>query len=56
VEGITPEVFRSLLSREDLADIEAGDIPVATLKGFVQSFAEGLRTGRVSVLPERDIS
>jgi hypothetical protein len=45
VEGITPEVFRSLLSREDVADIEAGGIHRKTLKGYAQSFAEGLRSG-----------
>ena len=51
VEGITPEVFRSLLSPEDLADIEGGGIRVPTLNAFAASFAEGIRTGRVSGLP-----
>jgi TubC N-terminal docking domain len=51
VGGITPEVFRSLLSPEDLDDIEAGDIHPKTLKGFAGSFAEGIRSGRVVVLP-----
>ncbi|MDQ3581172.1 MAG: DUF3987 domain-containing protein [Pseudomonadota bacterium] len=46
VAGISPEVFRSLLSPEDIADIEAGEIPaVPTLRGYAQSFAEGIRGG-----------
>lgn len=49
VEGITPEVFRSLLSPEDLADIEAGDIRVETLRAYALSFAEGLCSGRIAV-------
>ena len=32
VAGITPEVFRSRLSPEDLEDIKAGDIPVKTVQ------------------------
>jgi hypothetical protein len=50
LEGLTPEVFRSLLSREDIADIEAGDIPVETLRAYAMSFAEGIREGRITLL------
>ena len=46
--GITPEVFRSLLSPEDLDDIAAGDIPVETLHAYALSFARGLRSGRIA--------
>lgn len=51
VEGITAAEFRSLLSPEDIADIEASDIPVLTLHAYARSFAEGIRSGRVVVLP-----
>jgi hypothetical protein len=47
--GIAPEVFRSLLSHEDLDDIAAGDIPVETLRAYAQAFAGGLRSGRIGV-------
>lgn len=49
VDGISPEVFRLLLSDEDAADIEAGDIHPKTLKGYALSFSEGLRSGRIVV-------
>lgn len=49
VAGITPEVFRSLLSPEDLQDIAAGNIAVETLRGFAESFSEGMRLGRIVV-------
>jgi hypothetical protein len=45
--AITPEVFRSLLSREDLDDIEAGGIHRKTLGAYALSFAEGMRSGRI---------
>jgi hypothetical protein len=45
VAGITVEVFRSLLSPEDLADIAAGGIHPKTLGACAQSFAEGIRSG-----------
>ena len=51
--GITPEVFRSLLSREDITDIEGGDIHPKTLGAYAMSFAEGLRSGRI-VVPGRE--
>jgi hypothetical protein len=44
---ITPEVFRSLLSPEDVADIEAGGIHPKTLHAYGLAFAEGLRSGRI---------
>ena len=47
VAGITPELFRSLLSPEDVADIEAGAIAVETLTAYARSFAEGLASGRI---------
>jgi hypothetical protein len=45
--GITPETFRSLLSPEDIKDIEAGSIPDETLKGYAMSFTEAIRSGRI---------
>ena len=51
--GITPEAFRSLLSPQDIADIEAGAIHPKTLKAYALSFAEGIRSGRIAALPER---
>ncbi|MGH8584657.1 MAG: hypothetical protein ACREWE_00180 [Gammaproteobacteria bacterium] len=50
VGGITPAQFRALLSPEDLDDIEGGDIGVETLKAYAASFAEGIRSGRITVL------
>jgi hypothetical protein len=47
VEGITPAQFRSLLSPEDVADIEAGGVPHKALRAYAQSFAERIRSGRV---------
>jgi hypothetical protein len=47
VGGITPEVCRSLLSPEDVADIEAGAIHPKTLHAYALSFAEGMRSGRL---------
>jgi len=43
-----PDTFGSLLSPEDVADIKAGDIPVAALHAYVLSFAENIRIGRVA--------
>ena len=45
--GITTAQFRALLSPEDLQDIGGGDIPVETLHGYAESFAEGLKSGRL---------
>ncbi|MGH8584785.1 MAG: hypothetical protein ACREWE_00870 [Gammaproteobacteria bacterium] len=50
VGGITPAQFRALLSPEDLDDIEGGDIGVETLKAYAASFAEGIRSGRITPL------
>ena len=52
MEGITPAEFRSLLSPEDLDDIAAGAIHRNTLKGFAESFAEGI-PGRLVASPAR---
>jgi hypothetical protein len=49
VAGINPEVFRSLLSPEDIKDIEGGGIHPKTLAAYARSFAEGLRSGRIVV-------
>jgi hypothetical protein len=48
LEGITVEMFRSLLSPEDIADIEAGDIPHKALRAYALSFAAAVRSGRVA--------
>ena len=45
VAGITPGQLRSLLSPEDIKDIQAGGIPVETLHAYALSFAEGRRSG-----------
>ena len=37
--------FQGLLSPEDLDDIQAGDIPVETLRAYALSFAEGCGRG-----------
>jgi hypothetical protein len=47
VPGITPAQFRGLLSAEDVADIEGGDIPAETLRAYAQSFVEGISSGRL---------
>jgi hypothetical protein len=47
VAGITAEVFLSLLSPEDIKDIAAGAIHSKTLRAYAQSFAEGIRSGRL---------
>jgi hypothetical protein len=52
VAGITPVQFRSLLSPEDIADIEAGGIHPKTLHAYAESFAEGFRSGRIAALRE----
>ena len=49
VAGITVEVFRSLLWSEDIKDIEAGGIPVETLRVYAESFAVGMRSRRIVV-------
>ena len=38
---------------EDIKDIEAGGIHPKTLHAYAESFAEGLRSGRIAALPER---
>ncbi len=50
VEGIDAAIFRSLLSPEDVQDIEGGYIPMVTLNAYAKSFAEGIRCGRITVL------
>ena len=44
-------LLRALLSPEDITDVAAGAIHANTLKGFAASFAEGIQSGRVVVLP-----
>ena len=51
--GLSPEVFRSLLSAADLADIEGGHYPPATLRAYAEIMAEGVRSGRIRVLAGR---
>ena len=48
--GITPAQFRALLSHEDVADIEAGDIHPKTLKAYALSSPReyGLDTARTA--------
>lgn len=50
VEGIDAATFRSLLSPEDIEDLEGGHIPANTLNAYARSFAEGIRCGRITVL------
>ena len=45
--AITPARFRSLLSPEDIADLEAGAIHPKTLHAYAPSFAERRRSGRI---------
>jgi hypothetical protein len=47
VAGISVDVFRALLSHEDVTDIAAGAIHSKTLRGYAQLFAEGMRSGRI---------
>lgn len=54
VAGITPAQFRARLSPEDIMDVEAGAIHPKTLHAYAQSFAEGIRSGRIAALPERE--
>lgn len=49
VAGITPAQFGAMLSSEDLDDVEAGAIPVETLRAYAESFADGIRSGRIVV-------
>ncbi len=53
VAGITVVQLRSLLSREDITDIEAGRYPIEDLRAYARSFVEGIRSGRITVLPGR---
>ncbi|MGH8570440.1 MAG: hypothetical protein ACREXU_21155 [Gammaproteobacteria bacterium] len=49
VAGISLAQFRALLSPDDVADIEAGDIPaVPTLRAYALGFAERIRSGRIA--------
>ena len=52
-ERLSPEVFRSLLSAEDLADIEGEHYPPATLRAYAEIMAESVRSGRIRVLAGR---
>jgi hypothetical protein len=54
VAGISAAQFRALLSPEDIADIEAGDVHPKTLHAYAESFAEGFRSGRIAVLAVAD--
>ena len=56
VAGITPALFRALMSPEDIKDIAAGAVHSKTLRAYARSFAEGIRSGRVVVLPGRSPS
>jgi hypothetical protein len=47
VAGITPAQFRALMSPEDINDIAAGAIRSKTLQAYAESFAEGIRSGRL---------
>jgi hypothetical protein len=51
VAGITPARFRTLLSPEDVKDIEGSGIHRKTLKGYAESSAEGMRSGRIAAKP-----
>lgn len=53
VDGITTAQFRSLLDPEDVVDIEDGGLHPRTLRGYAESFAEGMRSGRIEV-PEAE--
>jgi hypothetical protein len=50
VAGITLPQFRTLLSPEDIADIEAVGIHPKTLKAYAQSFAGGSGRCEIAVL------
>ena len=50
VGGIDAATFRRLLSPVDAEDIEGGHVPVHTLNAYAQSFADGIRCGRITVL------
>lgn len=54
VSGITLEQFRSLCVSEDIADIEAGRIPMQSLRPYAESFAEGISSGRIKLLRKVD--
>jgi hypothetical protein len=47
VAAITPAQFRSLLSPEDVADIEASAVHSKSLHAYALSFAKGMRSGRL---------
>jgi hypothetical protein len=54
--GITPEQFRSLCVPVDIADIEAGRIPIQNLRAYADSFASGIASGRLRYSRKRSIS
>ena len=47
--GITPAQFRALLSPEDISGHRGRRHPPETLHAYAQSFAEGMRSGRIVV-------
>ncbi len=50
VPGIDAATFRALLSPEDIEDIVGGYIPLVMLNAYAESFADGIRCGRITVL------
>jgi hypothetical protein len=53
-EPFTVETFRSLLSADDVADIEAGHYLPITLWAYAESMAAGIASGRLSVSPKAE--
>lgn len=51
---IDPEVFRSSFTPENLADIEAGRIPIQSLRAYAESLAERIASGRIKLLSSAD--
>lgn len=52
VAGITPQVFRSLLSPDDIADLLSGvDLPECW-RAYARSYAEGIRTRRILIIDQ----
>lgn len=47
VGGITKAQFQALLSPEDITDIAGGAIHRHTLRAYAESFADGMRSGRI---------
>jgi len=48
-EPFTADMFKALLTPEDIADIEAGDISVHTLAAYARSFAGNIRAGIIEL-------